>query len=129
MCWEGKPASYTERAQSIAAGLAEYKLPLQTAFIFSQELQRAATSHSPGKTGRKKVTSCYVHLLAKVEKLSNGKQLPLEIGDLLQYKGCAHFFSFCSAIEKCQGASGSQEFVALLYVDKGVSPARAFSNL
>lgn len=101
MCWEGKPASYTERAQSIAAGLAEYKLPLQTAFIFSQELQRAAMSHSSGKTlARKKATSCYIHPLAKVEKLSNGKQLPLEVGDLLQSKGCAHFSSFFSAIEK-----------------------------
>lgn len=97
MCWERKPASYTERAQSLAAGLAEYKLPLQIAFIFSQELQRAAMSHSPGKTlarKKKKATSCYIQPLAEVEKLSNAKQLPLEAGDLLQRLSSFFFLLF-----------------------------------
>lgn len=130
MCWGGKPASYIERAHSFAAGLAEYKLSLQIAFIFSQELQRVAISHPPGMIqAGKKATSCCIHPLAKVEKLINGKQLPLETGDLLQSKGCAHFFSFFSSIKKLQRANGSQELLAFIYADKGVSPAITFSDL
>lgn len=70
---EGKPA-----------GLPESNLPLQTTFIFNQGLQGAATSCSPGKPQEgKKGTGCYIHLPAKVEKLSHGKQLPLEEEGLL----------------------------------------------
>lgn len=113
-----------------AAGLPESKLPLQTAFIFNQELQGAATSCSPGKSQMgKKGTSCYIHPLAKVEKLSNKKQLSLVDEDLLQSKGCAHFSSLFSTTEKCQRASGSRELLPLLYPDKEVSPATAFSDL
>lgn len=82
MCWEGKPASYTERAQSTAAGLAEYKLLLQTAFIFSQGLQKAATSHSPGKTlaGKKKQQAATFTPWQKLKSWATGSGFQWRLG-------------------------------------------------
>lgn len=74
----------------------------------------------------RKGTSCHIHPLAKVEKLSKGKWLPLEDEDLLQSKGCVHFSFLFSTTEKCQRANGSQELLPLLYLDKNVSPSTAF---
>lgn len=130
MCWEGKPASYTERAQSIAAGLAEYKLPLQTAFIFSQELQRAAMSHPPGKTqaGKKQQAVTFTPW-QKLKSWSTGSSFHWRLGTCSDPKVVLISLPSFLPSKKRQRASGSQKFLAFYYTDKAVSPAMAFSDL
>lgn len=86
MFQEGKAAGDTERALSPPCSrAARIQIASANHIYLNQGLRGAAMSCSAGKfqEGKKKGTGCYIHPLAKAEKLSKGKQLPLEDEDLL----------------------------------------------